>query len=72
MMDEIWTWTALIFALGTVGFLFGMLALQRAREIAEANKWPVPRIPGLTPEQTFGLGGVVISAVAALFLFWRG
>ena len=71
-MDEVWTWTTLAFAVGIIGFLFGMFALQRAREIAEANEWPVPRIPGLTPEQTFGLGGVLVSAAGTLLLFWRG
>ena len=53
------------------GFLLGMFALEWATNLAKRFDAPVPRIPGLTIVQTFGLGGVVISLAGCLALFWR-
>jgi hypothetical protein len=70
-MDEVLLLIVLAFAVGIFGFLFGMFALQRVKEVAEANKTQLPRIPGLTPEQTFGLGGVVLTVGSILLVIWR-
>jgi hypothetical protein len=71
-MDDVLLLSVLAFAIGIFGFLFGMFALHRVKTIAEANKTQVPRIPGLTPEQTFGLGGVVLTVGSTLLVLWRG
>ncbi|GAB2178880.1 hypothetical protein [Dongia sp. agr-C8] len=69
-MDEALTWIVLVVAVAIIGFLFGMFALQGVKGAAE-SKTPVPRFPGLTPEQTFGLGGVVLMAGGLLLVVWH-
>ncbi|WP_395021523.1 hypothetical protein [Dongia sp.] len=70
-MDEIWLVATLVFAAGIGGFLLGMFALMRARELATHFDVAVPRIPGLSQEQTFGLLGIAGLAGVCLALFLR-
>jgi flagellar basal body-associated protein FliL len=69
-MGEIPIWIVLVFAVAIVGVVFGMFALEAAKRMAEESKTPVPRLPGLTPEQTFCIGGVVLTAGSLLLLLW--
>jgi len=69
MLDEIWLVSAMVFAGGVLGFLLGMFALNRVREMAEHFNAAIPRIPGLSEEQTFGLLGAVGLGGASLFAF---
>jgi hypothetical protein len=58
-------------AFGAIAFVLGMFALQRVKDFAKDYGTPVPRIPGLTPEQSFGLGGVAIFIGVILIAFSR-
>ena len=70
-MDEIWLLAVMAFAGGVLGFLLGMFALVRVRELAKHFGTSVPRIPGLSEEQTFGLVGVVGLVGVCLTTFMR-
>ena len=70
-MDEIWLLAVMVFAGGALGFLLGMFALVRVRELAKHFGASVPRIPGLSEEQTFGLVGVVGLMGVCLTTFMR-
>ena len=70
-MDEIVTLIVLGVAVLIFGFVLGMFALARAKQVAEHFDRPVPRLPGLSAEQTFGLGGILLAGAGILTVVLR-
>ena len=66
-MDEILTVVAAGFAFMVLGFLLGILALARVKGLGLQP----PRLWKLTPEQTFGLGGILTVLAGGVALLWR-
>jgi hypothetical protein len=65
-LDEISLFIVGAGAVAALGFLLGMFMLHHVTEMGKRFDRKPPRLPGLTPEQTFGLGGVAM--IAAILL----
>jgi len=66
-MDEILTVMVVVVAAVVIGFIFGMFALSGVKR----RGFTPPRLWKLTPEQTFGLGGVLLTLAWCSSFLWR-
>ena len=70
-MDEIWGLIVVGLAFVAIGFILGMFALARVSELGKTFGLKPPRLWKLTPEQTFGLGGMLVAVAVMIVLYWR-